>query len=240
MSKSENIEAIAHDILCVVPARGGSTRVPRKNIRELGGKPLLVHTLDAVTGSGLDLSLVVSTDDPLIAEVASESGASVLMRPKELASSTASTEVVLLHALDELEKSGRNFRWVMTLPPTSPFRQSATVRRFVEALSENVDDYDCLFSVHENYGDFWVRNKQGDISRLFPDAPRRQQDREPLFEENSAIYISSVHALREHNSVLGRSVRGLVIDPIEAIDINLPVDFIIAESIMQQQLVPDS
>lgn len=235
MTPAGNIAAVAADILCVVPARGGSTRVPRKNIRSLGGRPLLRYTIDAVAATGLDLALVVSTEDREIAAAAEAAGAEVLMRPEEYSTSTASTEVVLLHALDESGRRGRSYRWVMTLPPTSPFRRGDTIRRFVELLAQQPDSQDCLMSVNENYGDFWVGSDGEKISRLFPDAPRRQQDREPLLEENSAIYITSVAALRGTGSVLGESVRGVVIDPVEALDINVPLDFAIAEAVLREQ-----
>lgn len=233
MSAHLLIAEITSKILCVIPARGGSSRVSMKNIRLLGDKPLLLHTVDAVRESGLGLLGVVSTDCPEIAAVAERGGVMVLNRPAELATPTASTEGVLLHALDHFEQAGRRFDWVMTLPPTSPFRSGATICQFVEELALRPDTQDCLMSVQENRGDFWFKNLDGTIRRLLPNAPRRQQEREPLLEENSSIYISSVRALRETNSVLGLVVRGIVIDPIEAWDINVPFDFELAEAILK-------
>ena len=86
-------------------------------------------------------------------------------------------------------------------------------------------------SVTEDRGDYWqMSDREGTISRLFADAPRRQQDRQPLYEENSAIYMTKCTALRETGSVLGKRVRGKTIDPLEAFDINTETDFRIAEA----------
>jgi CMP-N,N'-diacetyllegionaminic acid synthase len=217
-------------VLAVIPARAGSKRVAGKNIRPLGGKPLLGYTIEAAISAGLQEQLVVSTESAEIAEVARHFGAGVVDRPAELAVDEASTESVLLHAIDSLAGGGQRYTWVMTLPPTSPFRGANTIRQFLVEIIRAPDAQDCLMSVSENRGDFWQRDSDtGVMQRLFPDAPRRQQDRMPLYEENSALYITWVDALRETKSVLGRKVRGLVIDPREAWDINTEIDFKIAE-----------
>jgi CMP-N-acetylneuraminic acid synthetase len=88
---------------------------------------------------------------------------------------------------------------------------------------------DCLLSLTETRASLWRSGVDGRIARLFPDAPRRQQDRAPLYEENSAIYLTAVPALRATGSVLGTSQRGIAIDPIEGFDINSELDFVIAE-----------
>src|SRR5690242_12721895 len=109
--------------LGVVPARGGSKGVPRKNIRPLGGKPLLAHTAAQVAGAALLDACVVSTEDAEIAAVARAAGLRVVDRPPELALDTSPTEPCLLHALDAL---GEPFDYVMVLEPTSPFRSAAS------------------------------------------------------------------------------------------------------------------
>lgn len=219
-------------VLIVVPARGGSMRVPRKNIKPLNGVPLLAYTLVAARTADIGAPLVVSTEDEEIAEVAQIWGGTAIRRPASLASNSASTEGVLLHALDEQEKARQApFAWVMTLPPTSPFRGAAAIRRFA-ALTRQGMEVDCLMSVTENRGDFWRMDPDGRMRRLFPDAPRRQQDREPLYEENSAIYVTRVTALRRTGSILGSSVAGVPLSNLEAFDINTPHDFDVAEALI--------
>ena len=225
-------------MIVIVPARGGSKRVPLKNIAPLAGRPLLEYTLDAARDAGLLANLVVTTDSEAVASVAAEGGARVVKRPSDMATDTASTEAALLHVLDVLAAEGRSDTWVITLPPTSPFRTGATIRAFVQAAEDTPGDIDCLMSVTETYGDYWRRLPDGGFRRLFPEAPRRQQDREPLFEENSAIYVTRIDALRATGLILGRSVRAIPISPREALDINTPADFALAEALLAAGLAP--
>jgi len=217
-------------LMAVIPARGGSKRAPRKNIRRLGEQPLLAFTIAAAREAGLGDATLVSTDDSEIADVATRLGCRVLPRPAALATDAASTEGVLLHALDEVAREGWYPKWLLTLPPTSPFRRAKTIRFFVDHVADA--DADCMFSVTETRSDLWRRDAAGTMVRLFPDAPRRQQDRAPLYEENSAIYLTSVAALRATGSVLGRSQRAVLIDPLEGFDINSELDFAVATALL--------
>jgi CMP-N,N'-diacetyllegionaminic acid synthase len=220
---------VSGDFMAVIPARGGSKRVPRKNIRLLGEQSLLAYTIAAAREASLGDATLVSTEDPEIAAVAKKLGCNVIQRPDALATDAASTESVLLHALDEAANAGWHPKWILTLPPTSPFRRASTICFFMDhAATSGVD---CLLSLTESRASLWRSGADGRIARLFPDAPRRQQDRAPLYEENSAIYLTAVPALRATGSVLGRSQRGVVIDPIEGFDINNELDFVAAEAL---------
>ncbi len=220
-------------MIIVIPARGGSKRLPNKNIYPLNGRPLLSYTLETIAATGLKIPTYVSTDSELIANVArSYPSVEVVMRPDEIAGDTASTESVLLHVLDSLGPQGQVPQWIMTLPPTSPFRSPDTVCKFFESAVSSSNEVDCLMSVTENLGDFWRMQNDGRMQRLFPDAPRRQQDRSPLFEENSAIYVTRTKALRETGFILGRSVYGIAISEVEGFDINNSEDIHFAECLM--------
>jgi CMP-N,N'-diacetyllegionaminic acid synthase len=216
--------------MAVIPARGGSKRAPRKNIRPLGNRPLLAFTIDAARGAGLGDATLVSTEDAEIAGTATRLGCHVLQRPDALATDAASTESVLLHALDEAARQGWHPKWILTLPPTSPFRRARTIRFFLDRAADA--GVDCLFSVTETRADLWRCDAVGKIIRLFPDAPRRQQDRAPLYKENSAVYLTSVAALRTTGSVLGKSQQAVAIDPLEGFDINSELDFAIASGLV--------
>jgi CMP-N,N'-diacetyllegionaminic acid synthase len=220
-------------VLVVIPARGGSGRVARKNLRLVAGRSLLERTLDLLHAAAPELRAVVSTDDEEIAAVARAAGAEVVARPASLATAEASTESALLHALDELAATGADYEHVMTLPPTSPLRRPDTVRRFIDEARRD-PEVDCLFSVHEDRGDYWVE-ESGTWTRLMADAPRRQQDRRPLYEENSAIDVCRTDALRQTGSILGTTRRAIVIDPIEGFDINVERDLFIAEALLQER-----
>ena len=216
--------------MAVIPARGGSKRAPRKNIRPLGNRPLLAYTIAAAHEAGLGDATMVSTEDAEIAGTATCLGCRVLQRPHALATDAASTESVLLHALDEAAREGWHPKWILTLPPTSPFRRARTIRFFLDRAADA--GVDCLFSVTETRADLWRCDVAGKIIRLFPDAPRRQQDRVPLYEENSAVYLTSVAALRATGSVLGKSQQAVAIDPLEGFDINSELDFAIASALV--------
>ncbi len=217
-------------MIIVIPARGGSKRLPQKNIYPLKGKPLLAHTLEAIVATGLNIPTYVSTDDERIAAVArAYPGVETIMRPAEISSDIASTESVLLHVLDILAERSRAPQWLMTLPPTSPFRTASTIRSFSRMVDGCAANIDCLMSVTENRGDFWRMGPDGCMDRIFPDAPRRQQDRKSLYEENSAVYVSRTKALRDTGSILGRAVRGIPIPALEGFDINSPEDMRFAE-----------
>jgi CMP-N-acetylneuraminic acid synthetase len=222
-------------LIIVIPARGGSKRLPRKNIRNLCGKPLLAYTIEAALEADIAAPLIVSTDDEEIAGISRKYGADVMPRPEALAADDSPTEAALLHVLDGKEKEGVSPDWIMTLPPTSPFRSSQTIRRFYDAAKGAEDDVDCYMSVSEDRGDFWRLEESGFLQRLFPDAPRRQQQRTPLYGENSAIYVTRVRALRRTGSILGDAVKPIILDPLEAIDINTAYDFWFAESLMSNR-----
>lgn len=217
-------------MIIVIPARGGSKRVPYKNIYPLRGKPLLSHTLETIAEARLDVPCYVTTDDNRVAQVANVySGVKVLMRPKELSCDNSPTEDALLHLLDYLANTGEFPEWVMTLPPTSPFRSANTIRSFLGLVVDCPSNIDCFMSVTKNHSDFWLKESQGTMRRLFPNAARRQQDRTPMFEENSAVYLTRVQALRKTRLILGNKVVGVEIPEIEGFDINTLEDISMAE-----------
>lgn len=216
-------------LLTVIPARGGSKAIPKKNIAPLGGKPLLSWTIEAAQAAGNCGRIVVSTDAADIAAAARRYGAEVIDRPAEISHDTASTESALLHALDVVEREGRLPDAVLTLPPTSPFRKPETIRAFVERFTSLVPDEDALFTLHEDRTDFWMREPDGSFRRRDPNAPRRRQDRQPLYAENSAMYCTRTTVLRETGFILGRCPVGFIISAEEALDINEPRDLIYAE-----------
>lgn len=222
--------------LVVVPARGGSKGIPGKNIYPLCGKPLLCYTLEALSQCKTPLTIAVSTDSARIRDVASMfPNVEIIDRPAELSGDTASTEAALLHALDYMEGQGVRFDRVITAQPTSPFRTDRTVDAFIQAFEAHSDRYDAQLTLSENRCDFWVKLPNGEFRRLYPDAPRRRQEREPLYAEDSCIYITKADALRKTHSVLGSQCAGFLIDSLEAIDINTPEDLLYAEAIFENQ-----
>jgi CMP-N-acetylneuraminic acid synthetase len=211
------------DILCVIPARGGSKRVPNKNMAEVGGRPMLWWTIQAALGAGLHP--IVSSESDEILDYAAKHGAPGLRRPLELAADTSSTESVLLHALSVDRKP-----WVMTLPPTSPLRTATTIQKVLDTPR---GDAEALMTVTDYRGDLWQRCGSF-LTRLQAAAPRRQQDREPLWEENSAVYLTNTMSLYTSQSVLGYgNVIGVPISRQEAWDANDPFDLLVADALLR-------
>lgn len=226
--------------LAVIPARGGSKEIPKKNIVPLCGKPLLGYTLEVLLEAEMEnVDIAVSTDSEEIAAVAegyADKGVCVVKRPEEISGDTASTEAALLHAIDVMEKkNGVSYDVVLTMQPTSPFRKVETFCAFLENYEANANQYDALLSLHETRTDYWVKKGEGAYGRLYPEAPRRRQEREPMYVENSAYYATSVKALRETSSVLGNHVNGFLILEEEGLDINEPIDLLVAEKLMEDQ-----
>jgi len=222
------------NIVAIIPARGGSKGIPKKNIVLLNGKPLLAYTIEAAIESMVAREIFVSTDSEEIAEVSKKCGIKVIMRPAEISHDTASTESVLIHAIETIHQE---YNWVpdyiLTLPPTSPLRSAQTIKKFVKYFLSLNGIYDAMLTLTVHRGDFWKKDTFGNFVRLFPDAPRRRQDREPLYLENSAIYITKTESLLSTNSILGNSCTGFVISEIEATDINEPIDLLWAEFLIK-------
>ncbi len=222
--------------LIVIPARGGSKGIVGKNIYPINGKPLLSYTLEMVEKAKLDdVDVVVSTDSEEIKNIAlNYKFVEVVDRPEDISGDNAKTEYALLHAVNVMEaRTGKKYHAVITLQPTSPLRTVETFKRFISNYEACYPKYDAMLSLNENRTDFWIRNKDGSFKRRDASAPRRRQEREPLYAENSAYYITEVQALKETLSVLGKKCNGFIISDEEAVDINEPVDILIAESMLK-------
>lgn len=221
--------------LIVIPARGGSKGIPEKNIYPVNGKPLLEYTLEIAISANIEnTDIAVSTDSEKIMSVANKyKNVTIIERPDEISGDKATTESALLHALDYMEKEReKKYDAVITLQATSPLRKVETLRKFIKEYELNYPVFDALLSLNEDRSDFWREIDNKRFERFFKNAPRRRQDRKPLYVENSAYYMTDVTALRRTGSILGTSVNGFVISSYEAIDINEMIDIYITEAVM--------
>ncbi|GAB3597413.1 cytidylyltransferase domain-containing protein [Microbacterium tumbae] len=196
--KDEKVQSVTVPGLTVaiIPARGGSKQVPRKNLRRVGGIPLVERAVrSAAAASGVDL-VVVSTDDDEIAGVSTASGAKVIRRPADISGDTASSESALLHALDVLAGEGLDVGTVVFVQATSPFVPSAGIDEAVELV--RTGRYDSVFSAHETYGFLWRRDEGDAAEAVNHDAAHRprRQDREPHYLETGAFYAFSAEGFR--------------------------------------------
>jgi CMP-N,N'-diacetyllegionaminic acid synthase len=220
-------------ILALIPARGGSKRLPGKNIKLLGGKPLINWTIDAAQGIPEICEILVSTDSPEIALVATEAGAHVpWLRPDVHSTDQATSVAVALHALDRYEAECGKVDGLLLLQPTSPFRTQATIKRGIELFKNQ----SCLAvigvsPVHEH--PMWTfKMKNGFLVPYIENhgIGIRSQDLEPVLVVNGGFYLISPVELRKNKSFLNsESIPLLVNSPLEALDIDTEWEWKIAE-----------
>lgn len=218
-------------IVAIIPARGGSKGIPRKNIKKLNGKPLIGYILEtALEVEEID-RVIVSTEDIEIAEVAKEFGAEVpFLRPKELAEDQVITLPVLQHAVSYLEEN-ENYTpdVIVLLYATSPLVKKERISQSIGLLIE--DNFDVVMSVVEDRGHYWIE-KDGNNERLYPKIAKNRQYEKPLFRENGAIYVYKRSAIMGQNSKDERKVGFLLMLDEESIDIDEPIDFEIAKTLL--------
>jgi N-acylneuraminate cytidylyltransferase len=212
------------EIVAIIPARGGSKGVPYKNIRPLGDKPLIAHTIIDAQEAQLIDRIYVTTDDDEIAQVSTDYGATVIHRPAEISSDTASSESALIHALTEIEKSAINPELIVFLQCTSPLRTGLDIDCAIEQMrAENADS---LLSVSPTHRFLWqkVDNEAQSINYDYRDRPRRQ-DLNPQYMENGSIYIFKPWVLKELNNRLGGRISLFVMDEAQSWEIDSLEDF---------------
>ncbi len=230
-------------ILCVVPARGGSKGLPRKNVRLLGGAPLIAHTIRAAKQSRIG-GVIVSTDDEEIAAISKEAGAEVpFIRPAELSGDQATSLSVLQHALEFVESNGQTIETVVFLQPTSPFRQAHHINEALDLFGQcGKNSVLAVTSVEEFHPYFmFERQDDGKLNTLFDlkERPLRRQDLPAYYRINGAIYISRrsyYENLAPDAAIFDwNSCAGYEMDASSSIDINDYIDFQRAELMFTEQ-----
>ena len=226
--------------LVIIPARGGSKGIPHKNIKPLAGKPLIYYTIDAARGIAKDEDICVSTDDAEIVKCVEDYGLKVpFVRPVELATDTAGTYEVLLHALDFYEKKGKQFDAVILLQATSPFRNAKHIK---EALSIYRRDIDMVVSVKESatnpYYNCFEEDDKGYLKNTIDGALfTRRQDVPTTYEYNGAIYIINPESLKRiHMGKFSRRIK-YVMDSVHSTDLDNMIDWKFAEFVIKDNLL---
>lgn len=222
-------------ILCVIPARGGSKGIPRKNVLPVAGRPLIEWTIRQALACRPHLDVVVSTDDEEIAEVARRAGAQVpFRRPAELAQDTTPTEPVVRHALDHQRAAGLAPEAVMLLQATSPIRLPGTLDRAV-AEFEASGAHSMVGVVPQAPFLWW----QGATPRADYDVTRRprRQDLTPeqlRYRETGSLYLTRPEVYDREDNRLGGRIALFVMDEIEGVDIDTDVDLALTESTLRE------
>jgi len=227
---SENF-AGSPKVLCVIPAKGNSRRLPKKNIKILAGKPLVVWTIEAAQKSKRLTDYLVSSDDPEIIRVAKEYGAPVpFVRPAELAADKVRNIAVVRHALEFMEKEKQiTYDIIINLQPTSPVRDPAHIDKAVEMLWAS--DLDSLVSVK---GPYKKRDpvlkaiRNGVLEDYCP--VEDPTNTEPAYMYNAALYAVKRDYFIKHNKLISPRQVPLIMDTIYSVDVDTEADFLMAET----------
>ncbi len=222
--------------LAVIPARGGSKRVPRKNVRDLCGRPALAWTVDAAIRSGLFSAVVVSTDSTEIAEAAKASGAEVpFLREAALADDLTPSSLVTLDALDRLEREGRTFERVCQLMPNCPLRTDEDIRNGFRVLVDSGAEAALSVCGFGWLNPWWSMKASAD-GRLEPVHPealsKRSQDLPDIVAPTGAAWWATAGALRMHRTFYAPDRRGFRIPFVNGLDIDTWEDWHLAEALL--------
>jgi CMP-N-acetylneuraminic acid synthetase len=199
--------------------------VARKNVRELGGVPLIVHTIVHALAARAIERVVVSTDDAEIADISQRRGAEVVWRPAALATDTARTGDAIRHVLGELEGQGYRTEAVVTLQPTSPLRERDLIDRVADAFVAS--DADTAFTVTPVSPKLGRIEDERFVPLYPPDNPRQALDR--LYVENGNVYVTRATVVQAEHTVFGKRLVPVVIDAVQGLDIDTELDLAVAE-----------
>jgi YrbI family 3-deoxy-D-manno-octulosonate 8-phosphate phosphatase len=221
--------------IAIVPARGGSKRIGRKNLLPLAGEPLVVHTVrHALAAEEVD-EVIVSTEDDEIAAVAAAAGATVIARPPELAGDRATSESALVHVLDA--RDGPDPELVVFLQATSPVRRPEDIDAAVRQL--RASGADSLLSACRDHGFIWAESPEGARPVNYdPHERPREQDMPPQYRENGSIYVFRTPVLRDGGARLGGRIEIYEMDEWSSIQVDEPEDVELAEWILARRANP--
>jgi len=219
-------------VLCIIPARGGSKRLPGKNIKLLNGVPLTGYAIRAAKGSKYIDRVIVSTDSEEIARVAREYGAEVpFMRPVELATDTTPTLPVLQHAVKFFEEKGERFDLIVLIQPTVPGVEvsdvDATIERLVKTVMHSAITICPIIDPPE-----WMYRIDAECRlQKYVDSPAsRGQDLEKLYRINGAVYVTERDTLMKESKIIDNaSCAGVLMQRERSVDIDTAFDFSVAE-----------
>ncbi|MDB4071845.1 acylneuraminate cytidylyltransferase family protein [Amylibacter sp.] len=230
-------------VLVIIPARGGSKGLPKKNIKMLADKPLIAWPIYAALGCNEVDKIIVSTDCVEIAKVARDSGAEVpFMRPAELSGDRASSMDVVIHAITMLEDKGDYFDYVVMLEPTSPLTESNDLSQALKLLTQSSIRADAIVGIsciEATHPEFSIKQSAGGLikpafAKNFSNLKRRQDVDELYFLEGS-LYISSIKAFKLNKTFYGETTLGYVVPRWKSFEIDELVDFFCIEAILNNR-----
>ncbi len=224
--------------LFLITARGGSKGIPHKNIKKLGGKSLITYSIDVARQFVKDEFICISTDSTEIIEVVENYGLKVpFIRPDLLATDTAGSYEVILHAINWYKNNGITFKSIVLLQPTSPFRTEHNVKEALDIFSSN--RVDMVVSVVQSkanpYYNLFEEDENGYLAKSKKSNYIRRQDCPDAYEYNGAVYVFNVDSLNEKNINQFYKVKKIVMAEEESLDIDTPLDWEIAELLISKK-----
>jgi len=223
--------------LCIIPARGGSKRIPRKNIKPFMGKPIMAYSIEAALESGIFNEVMVSTDDEEFAEVARKYGASVpFLRSEKTSNDFAGTEDVMLEVLDEYKKLGKEFDNFCCLYSTAPFVTAERLKECYALLRDNADAAFTVVQYSYPVQRSLKKNADGFVEMNFPQYyDARTQDLEPIYHDAGQFYFLKTQAFRDEFTLWCKRTVPLILSELEVQDLDTLTDWQLAE--MKYKLV---
>ena len=212
-------------IVSIIPARGSSKSIPRKNIVDFAGKPLMLWTIEQAKASALVSEIYVTSDSKEILEIADSAGVRPIIRPPELSTDIATSESALIHVLNQIKEEPE---YIVFLQATAPLRKSKDIDNAISQLIDGAAD--SLLSVTKAYDYIW-KESEGTISSLNFDflQRKRRQDMKPLYYENGSIYVFKPDILEKYGNRLGGKISVYYMEPWQMVDINDNADLEWAE-----------
>jgi CMP-N,N'-diacetyllegionaminic acid synthase len=226
-------------VLGIIPARGGSKGIPDKNLRELGGKPLLQYSIDSALESQFLTDVVLSTDDERISTLGKRLGVLVpFLRPSELATDQTPTLPVIQHALGVLSDLGKNFEAVCLLQPTSPFRRRGWIDRAVKEFElRKTDSLISVLRVPHEFNPHWTFEPNSDgllhIATGEKTIITRRQDLPVSYYRDGSIYLTRTDVILQQSSLYGQSISYIENDNDYHINLDFPLDWEKAELMLK-------
>ena len=221
------------DIVAIIPARGGSKEIPKKNIKEIAGKPLISWSINQAKESVLIDEVIVSTDCEEIAGIARNNGASIpFMRPGDLSDDKSTTESAILHCIEYLNSQNKYPRIVVLIQCTSPIRSKGCFDKAIKHFIDN--NFDSMLSVCRSNRFYWKDLQNPKAMYDFVNRPRRQdiKNDDQQFLETGSFYITKTDSLKESGNRLSGKIGMFLTDDDEQFEIDTMVDFKVCEAIM--------
>lgn len=217
--------------ICIIPARGGSKRIPRKNIKSFLGKPVIAYSIDAALRSGIFEEVMVSTDDEEIAEIARQYGASVpFMRSSETANDYAGTEDVISEVIERYRALGQEFETICCIYATAPFVKSERLYKAYGKLNENTDAAFSVVSYSYPIQRSLRINKNGYVEMKFPQyLDARTQDLKETYHDAGQFYFVKTDSFFKEKTLWCRRTAPIILSELEVQDLDTETDWQLAE-----------